>query len=275
MNIPTLHDTQRLLWKLITAPEGTAAGLADLNPQERGVAESLVRADSRMSAVERIDIYANMYFYRIHDCLRDDFPALRAVLGEIDFHDLITDYLLAHPPTHFSLRHAGRHLADYLSDHPFAEARPYLADLAALEWSVMEVFDAPDAEPLAATTFGTIPQDRWPDLRLQVTPAFQLLRSPWPVHTAWQRTQDGEALGNLELQPQPTILRVWRQDLRVFQRPIDAAEDAGLTAILAGASFADVCQRIVEHDPAADAQRAFALLGKWITDGLLTGFTQS
>src|SRR5262249_19002276 len=76
---PTLSQTQALLGKLITAPEGAAAGLAALSAQERAVCERLVRADERLSAIERVDIYADMYFYRIRDALKDDFAAVASV----------------------------------------------------------------------------------------------------------------------------------------------------------------------------------------------------
>jgi hypothetical protein len=39
------------------------------------VLEALVDGDERLSAVERVDIYADAYFYRLLDCLAEDFPA--------------------------------------------------------------------------------------------------------------------------------------------------------------------------------------------------------
>src|SRR5437867_1500066 len=78
--MPTLSQTQALLWKLITAPEGATAGLAALSPREQAVCASVVRADERLSAIERLDIYADMYFYRIRDALKEDFAAVAAVI---------------------------------------------------------------------------------------------------------------------------------------------------------------------------------------------------
>src|SRR5262249_40858317 len=73
--MPTLHDTQQLLWKLITAPEGAAAALRTLSATERAASVALVRGDTRLAAIERIEIYADMYFYRIRDALKQDFAA--------------------------------------------------------------------------------------------------------------------------------------------------------------------------------------------------------
>ena len=117
MPTPSLTQTQRLLWQLLTAPEGAGAGLAQLTPAERAVGEAFVRGDDRLSATERIDVYADMYFYRIRDSLKEDFVTLHAVIGEARFHNLITDYLLAYPPSHFSLRYAGQHVPAFLQTH--------------------------------------------------------------------------------------------------------------------------------------------------------------
>jgi hypothetical protein len=170
---PSLAEIQSLFWKLITAPEGVAKGLDDLEPPEREIAEGLVRSRPPLSAVERWDIYANMYFYRLRDCLRQDFAAVAAIVGEVSFHNLITDYLLAHPPGHFSLRYAGRHLAAFLQTHELSQRRPYLGDLARLEYAIVDSFDAADAEPLTAEELRRVPAEDWPHLRLNPVPSLR------------------------------------------------------------------------------------------------------
>jgi len=271
MPAPALALTQQLFWTLITAPEGVAAGLARLPPAERAVAETLVRGDHRMSAVERLDVYADMYFYRIRDCLKEDFPVLARVVGEACFHNLITDYLLAHPPVHFSLRYAGQHLATFAARHPLAERWPYLSDLAALEWAILEAFDAADAEPITAAALAGVPEERWPDLRFDVTPSLQLLSLCWPVHTVWQCAQQEVGIGQVE--PAQTFIRVWRQDLRVFHQAIDAGEYTALAAVRRGEPFAAVCERLATaSDETANAERAARLLQEWLGDALLSGF---
>jgi putative DNA-binding protein len=276
--MPTLEQTQRLLWKLITAPEGAAAGLAALPVADRATCRTLVRGDERLGAIERVEIYADMYFYRLRDALKEDFGALCAVIGETGFHNLITDYLLVHPPSHFSLRWAGQHLPALLRTHVFSQRRPYLADLATLEWAILDAFDAPDAAPLDAAELARVPAERWPTLHFELTPTLRLLHLDWPVHTLWEQTQRREP--PFEPVPQPTALRVWRQDFRVFHQPIDAAECSALTALAEGAAFADACEWMVqpgdppaERRPASTAERTANVLRQWLADGLLVGFS--
>jgi hypothetical protein len=271
MPVPTLAQTQQLLWALITAPEGAAAGLDRLAAPDRRVAESLANGDARLAVIARLDIYANMYFYRIRDCLKDDFAAVCAVVEEDNFHNLITDYLIAHPPTHFSLRYAGQHLPAFLEGHALSTQWPYVPDLARLEWAVLEAFDAADAPALESAALASVAQEHWPGLRFQLTPSLQLLSLNWSVHEVWRQAQDGEPLS--EPRDEETALRVWRQDLRVFHRPMDVTERAALTSLAAGACFADICERIVASDgEVRSAERAVSLLGEWLTDGVLTGY---
>lgn len=268
--MPTLEQTQQLFWKLITAPEGVAAGRDGLDPGQRVLADTLVREDVRLSGVERLDIYADMYFYRIRDCLKDDFAAVHAVIGEAAFHNLITDYLVVHPSTHFSLRYVGRHLPEFVRSHTFGSRWPFLADLTSLEWTILEAFDARDAEPLDPAVLAAVPQDRWPGLCFTLTPSLHLLDVGWPVHEIWRQAQAGEK--PLHPQPAATCLRVWRQNLRVFHRPIDTSERAALHTVGTGAPFALVCEQIAEdHGEVEGPTLALNLLRAWLADGLLVG----
>jgi hypothetical protein len=270
MPAPTLAHTQQLLWTLITAPEGVTAGLASLDPVARRLAESLVRAGGRLSPVERLDIYADMYFYRLRDCLQEDFAAVYAVVGAERFHNLITDYLIVHPPAHFSLRQAGRHLPAFIGTQRLAAPWPYLEQLAALEAAVLDAFDAPDAAPLEIAILQGIPPEEWPGLRFAVTPSLQRVHVEWRVDDVLRTVQEGAAPSTPAASP--TWLRVWRQDLRVFHRPIDAAETAALEAVATDATFATVCAAVGELiGESAGAERVVQLLDTWFADGLITG----
>jgi len=268
MTQPTLRETQQLFWRLISAPKGAAPAFASLTAAERLQAEAMVRSHGTLPPVERLEIYAGMYFYRIRDCLKDDFPTVCAVIGEVPFHNLITDYLLMHPPSHFSLRHAGQHLPAFVATHEIRQQRPDLADLTALEWAIVEVFDAVDAEPVEASTLADVPSEGWGDLRFELIPATRLLHLGWPVHQVWQQVQREEALSAPDATP--TTLCVWRHDLRVFHRAVDDTEMQALRAIQRGASFAEVCITIADDiGESESATQGAQLLARWVEDGLL------
>ncbi|HEY7376372.1 MAG TPA: DNA-binding domain-containing protein, partial [Polyangia bacterium] len=143
-----LADAQARFLALCTARDSVAA-IAARDAAARAAIDAMIAGDARLPAVDRLDVYATMYFVRLHDVLRDEFPRTAAVLGGEAFHGLVTDYLVACPPNRPSLREAGARLPDFLARHALAGARPWLAELARLERARTEVFDGPDARPLA------------------------------------------------------------------------------------------------------------------------------
>lgn len=267
MNLPpSLPEIQKLLSRLLRAPRGVLAALPEANAEERELCRRWIAGSSRLSAVERLEIYANQYFYRLHDALADDFPTVRRVTGPAHFHNLLTDYLLACPSRHFSLRYAGRHLADFLQSHPLAQRWPYLPDLARLEWLVLEAFDAPDADTCTSEALGQVPAELWGELVLHWIPALFYLDSAWPVHELWraQLKDDGPLP---EIQEAPTRLRVWRQNERVFVAVVNEQEAAYLGR---REPLAMLCEELARQVGEAEAAQRMAMwLHRWIEDGLI------
>ncbi|HET8948161.1 MAG TPA: DNA-binding domain-containing protein [Candidatus Polarisedimenticolia bacterium] len=193
MNRTALAGTEALFWDLITAPEGVRPGLEALvraGKAEPAAIESLIGGDDRLPAAERLDIYANMYFFRLLDCLREDFPRLATALGEGRFHNLATDYLLAHPSENPSLRYLGRRLPEFLAGHALARESACLADLARLEWTRADLFDAADAKPLGRDDVAGVAAGHGGDLPLRTVPAFRLLRLDHDAPALWREMRD-------------------------------------------------------------------------------------
>lgn len=274
MNERFLGEAQRLVWRLVTAPEGVRRGLSDAGDRDGRSLKAVVRGDASMDASARLTVYANGYFYRIRDALREDFGALHSALGERPFHNLVTAYLIAHPPTHPSLRYAGGRLPEFLAADPAARvfrARcPFVADLAALEWALLEAFDAPDALSLPRDALAAVPANDWAALRFELTPTLQSLTLAWPVHRARKIYDGGGDLVSSRLPSEETRLRVWRKSERVFYRPMSPLEQASLGALRAGACFGDVCERAAaETGDEGAARKALALLERWLADEIL------
>ena len=100
-----------------------------------------ITPNDRMSGFERLEIYARQYWFRLLDCLDDDYPALRVFLGERRFHKLCRDYLAQHPSTSWTLRNLGSALPAFITD---LKAR----DVARVEWAQNLAFDEALKKPL-------------------------------------------------------------------------------------------------------------------------------
>ena len=306
---PGLRRTQQLFWDLITAPTGVRPAIDDLRrrgaiaPQE---IEDVFAGDAALPAADRLDIYANMYFYRLLDTLREDFPRTAAATGGDRFHNLVTDYLLAHPSSHPSLRHLGRHLPEFIAGHALHLEFPYLGDLARLEWTRADLFDAPDVPPLRREDLAALPQDRSGEAVFRLVPACALLRTGYDVARLWRDLgtgTDGEtpnaaagvapgasggtagnaaaeehdhgtaARGPRSLPRRPGAIRVWRDRFVVYHKAIDDEEADCLERIREGDDLGSVCQRLAAgRSPARATERVGRMLQSWLDAGLLAGF---
>ncbi|HEY1956320.1 MAG TPA: DNA-binding domain-containing protein [Polyangiaceae bacterium] len=152
----------------------------------------------RLAPIEQLDVYREQFWIRHLNCLAEDFPVLHALVGDAKFEALVAEYLAAHPPTHFQLRHLGAKLAEFLRGH---DDDALLSDLARLEWAYVDAFDAADAPPLDPNAVAAIPEDAWASARLRLHPSLQLLRLVYPTHemrAKWWADKDVRPIERVE-----------------------------------------------------------------------------
>ncbi len=264
-----LKRLQSLLYRLITAPSGVAEGLAAEHELGAGGLDTIVLGDDRLSSEARVDIYANMYFYRILDALKEDFPATLAVLGDENFHNLVTGYILEHPPTEPSITHSGSHLADYLRDHPMRASAPFVADLAKLERATVEVFLGPDAATLDPESLRAVAVEDWPTMKLKLHPSAQILALDWQVSDLLRAVEEHRPWNPPTQDAIKTL--VWRANARVSHRDLDPAEANALEAAAHSTTFAEICDIVAATTPNQDPIATMnQLLSRWLSDSLLT-----
>jgi hypothetical protein len=269
-----LAAAQRRLRRLIAAPEGVAPALAEAPEAERAALAALLSDAGGVSGARRLEVYANAYAARIEAVLAEGFPALSALLGEPLFRDLVTAYLIAHPPRHASIRRAGDALPGWLAGAAAAGAfrrrAPCAPDLAALEAALLDAFDAPDAPVVSHAALAALPPERWAGLHLAFAPSVRLLHLAWPVARLVAAHASGEPLPVLAPGAADTL--VWRSDERVLRRELDADEADALAAALASQPFGVLCERLADRFGEAEAPaRAAGWLGGWADAGLLAG----
>ena len=262
-----LREVQTLLYRLITTPEGATrlGNERDPAPEE---GEGLVRGDQRLSAIERVNIYANAYFYRLLDCLCEEFPATFAVLGSDNFAALVRDYLLACPPTEPSIFYAGRHLSGFLRDHPLTQRWTFIIELVRLERTIVDVFHAADASTLSDEAMRAIPSRQWPELRLITHPAVEIVHNEWRVTDVLSAVESGRQWS--EPAHQKATVIVWRQDTQVYYRDLEDVEARALALLSKGASFAAICEVIAALATGPDHVALIGrLLARWLGDGII------
>src|SRR6266568_2941188 len=224
----------------------------------RAVAAQFIKPNDRLTSFERLEIYNKQYWFRVLSNLMEDFPGLRAVLGDRRFEAMAKAYLTDCPSQSFSQRDLGSRLEGWLRRHPsWGGSRQALAvDMARLEWADIEAFDG-KAEPSLLPE--DIPQTPGRRLRLRLQPYVQLLDLRYPVDDLLLEVKDDEdsdfasnafnerrkrkrVLAVARLKPSPVHLAVHRVDYSVYFRRLDREAFGMLSAIHQGKSLSQAIE---------------------------------
>lgn len=213
-------------------------------------AARFIKPNDRLTSFERLEIYNRQYWFRVLSALGEDFPGLRAVIGERRFDAMAKAYLVANPSRSFTLRDLGSRLESWLRKNPkwLGRNRQLALDIVRLEWADIEAFDG-KAEP--ALRLEDLPQ---PDANLKLTlqPYVRLLSFRYPVDdlllevrkeeedtdfasNAFSERQKRKRVRSVaKLKPAKIFLAVHRIDDSVYFRRLDQEEFPILTALQQG-----------------------------------------
>jgi uncharacterized protein (UPF0276 family) len=271
MTAAPLAETQALFLDALRHPTGVAHWLEQGGTARRQQLERTFAGTAAFGAVQRLDVYANSYFYRLLGALRELFPRVAFLCGDALFHNLVTDYVLSCPSREPDLRRLGERLPAFLRSHPLAERWPLLLELAELEQALTVALDAPDGNLLTQDDLRAVPLEEWPELRLSFSPPTCLLLARWdleqlePLYAAGRREQA------LALTPasEPSVLLVGRRGHATYFRRLPAAEGRVLHELWRGASFGEACAALERGQLALEPAQVVAALGRWLAAGLL------
>ncbi len=249
----------------LPAAAATEEGRAPREP----VPSNVLLPSATLEADERLAIYREMVSLRLHDSLEEDYPALRRLLGEDDFRELVRDYLDRYPSRSFTLDHAGRELPRFLSEAGDLPNRALLWDVARLEWAVHQSFHADRAEVLTADDIGQIPLEAWLEARLQLAPATEVLAFDHGASEIVSSVSTDADLPSLDRAP--SWCAVWRKDYVVWRQTLTEPMAAVLSTFARGGTIAEAvseAEALWAGDP-ADLEPA---LFDWFADWLAEGF---
>ena len=273
MTTPRLADVQEWMWGAITrSPTNTS-----------GVSIEALLPSQRLSAEERLRVYQSAYLVRLGECLRSEFPAVVAAVGDDTFNEFAVAYVERCPPASYTLGELGRRFPEFLAElrPPKTDGGPdfgdFLVDLARYERMIAEAFDAegPETDSLS------------PELRLQVTdaatfaagriefyPCVRLLRSDFPVH------EYRSAVRREETPPLPESsavhLLISRQQFIVRRWEIAEWQFEVLRELQTGQSIVTALSAAGEHHgEAMSADVIQAAFREWTTRGVIKRWKRS
>jgi hypothetical protein len=254
----------------------------------RAFASSFIKPNDRLTSFERLEIYNRQYWFRLLSSMIDDFPGLRAVLGDRKFEAMSKAYLVDCPSQSFTLRNLGARLEMWLRKHPkWAGAKQALAiDITRLEWADIEAFDGKAEAPLRPENLSG---DVGANLKLRLQPYLSLLDLKYPVDDLLlevrKEDEDTDFASNAfqerhkrkrvqavaKLKPAEIFLAVHRVDDSVYFRRIEREEFALLRSLRDGKSLGKAIEIAFRKSRVSAEERA-GLLRQWFQNWATLGW---
>jgi hypothetical protein len=270
-----LRQMQRVMTSALFRPLNSQWGMQKLwtdGAPMKELASAFIKPNDRLTSFERLEIYNRQYWFRILDCLYDDYPGLRAVIGERKFMKMATAYLSQYPSDSYTLRDLGNRLEQFLRDQPhWSTPREELAlDMIRFEWAQVVAFDGPSNPPVTPDDILDTPPSQ---LLLGLQPYLSLLELNFAVDDfliAVKKGESavlrGEASNAMDGAPKAAIRRkrvrfpkreevylaVHRHDNMLYYKRLDREAFAILTSLGRGITVEDACIEAVTTSKRSD-----------------------
>ncbi|KTC71542.1 hypothetical protein Lbir_1694 [Legionella birminghamensis] len=198
----------------------------------------------RGSIEDRVSIYAHGYYNRLQEALMNDYPVLVKIMGESDFHKMSRKYIDAYPSTHYSLDAFGQHLSLFLCEMTPYRKRPYLSEIAAVEWAQSAAITSPDAPLLCEDDLKKLSPEEWPSLKFYLHPSLQVIGLHWNSLLLIETAGRKRSRPRPEKLKNPQSLLIWRRQLEVCRFKPDHLGLLLINAIQSGAAFLEICDQL-------------------------------
>ena len=215
---------------------------------------ALLRDANGIAAERRLHVYRNNHVAGLAAALAAVYPVTARLVGDGFFRQLARAYIARHPSTSADLHAFGSLLPAFVGRHESLAGLPYLADVAALEWAVHEVYHEADEQALDVAALAGVAAEAQTRIRLHLQLATRFVASPFPVLAIWRANQAAgdDAVATVSLADGGVHALVARQDFAVEFRVLGAGEDRFLRELAAGRPLAFAVPAALDVDSGFD-----------------------
>jgi hypothetical protein len=184
---------------------------------QRDIADAILSDDAPIPATiqlasgpataSRFGVYRNNVLFGLMNALAARYPVSREILWPDSFEGAARLFVIMHPPRSPVMLNYGDDFPNFLRSIGTGSSTEYVADIAALESARVGAYHAPDATPLAAGLFEKLSPEALPNMRFKMHPSVSLLRSRFPVVSAWEAARGDGHVG------------AWKAEAALVARP--------------------------------------------------------
>jgi len=242
---------------IVPAPFEVSFGRALLDPQ--APVHFSASIENGATPARRFAVHRNNVVAGLIKTLQARFPVVVKTVGEEFFAAMARVFVAETPPRTPILTTYGDEFADFIGAFEPARELAYLADVARLEAARTRADHAADAVPVDTGRFAALDPDAVSDIRINLHPSVEIIRSPHPIVTIWAMNA-----GAQELAP----IKDWRGEDALVVRPhldveVRLLPPAGATFLLAlgaGGTIGEAAEAAFTEHPEFDLSRNLAEL---------------
>jgi uncharacterized protein (UPF0276 family) len=220
-----------------------------------------IREKADFPAAKQLGVYVNAYRWRLFDIVAEDYPVLKAYLGEERFDPLINDFISAVPPQHFNVARYAALLPAYQRIHTSHDA--FSSELCVLETVIAQLADTEETEALTPEKFSGMTPEAFMESRLYPRKALQLFAFSHAVNDYYKAVKEEVQLPAIT--QQPSFLAVFRHEDVVWRMDLEEQEYQLLSALFAG-EMVGVALSTLDESAATNISEYFS---RWMRNGLL------
>ena len=220
-----------------------------LHPQSETPA--IVAGPRHKAAVRRYNVYRNNVTVSLIDALAAIFPATQRITGVEFFRAMARFHIRETPPTSPLLFEYGRDFPSFIEHYEYAQAMPWLPDVARLERAWLDAYHAADADTLTPEILASVPSERLADTIFIVHPSTRIVRSNFAAVAIFAANRAEGPVGPVNVS-EPEDAVITRPDLDVVVRRLPDGGAVFLTHLASGETLGEAVTVAYETTPLFD-----------------------
>ena len=159
------------------------------------------------------------------------------------------------------------------ADAPTLPRAAFCHDLARLELTISQVFDAKETPPLSPARIAAVAAADWERARLSPVAAHCLLELRYNVNAYLQSVRDQSPTAPRPRRKDSFVL-IYRRDYRVYRLELGRPARDLLTALFAGTPLGEAIARTCQHGDRPPSQnQLFRWFRDWVANGIFSSLT--
>jgi len=212
---------------------------------------TVVAGPHQKAAVKRYNVYRNNVTVSLINALAAIFPATQRITGVEFFRAMARFHIRAAPPTSPLLFEYGRDFPTFIERYEYAQAMPWLPDVARLERAWLDAYHAADMDILTPEALASVPPERLADTILIAHPSTRIVRSKFSTVAIFAANRVEGAVSPVDVS-EPEDALITRPDLEVAVRRLPDGGAVFLTHLASGETLGEAAAAAFEMSPMFD-----------------------